>query len=246
MKCNSTPLHNLGGKTPFIKRVLLIRKRGAVIKAIAPQQTPTGGKVVKMVSKKSIKKEEDLRVEDQAHEESNEALKARIAELEAEKRQRESVDVVDDNYIQEIERLRRKSKTGLNEIKYKEIAPEMVKLWHVSGHNVGKLVGPIILEQAEETFLRFRKSGIRLSSVKPSEEWIERYKQTEEYKNAAAIEAKRRAGKSKTNKESQVEKLTAAIAKSQGVDPSKLNSLADEGSVKHAKPASMLNEFSKV
>lgn len=159
-------------------------------------------------------------------------LRARVEQLEKEKSDREEGD--ENAYIKEIEILRRKSKTGLNEIKYKEIVPEMICLWHVSGHNVGKRVGPVMLEQGEETYLRFRLVGIRLSATRPTEEWIAKYKLTPEYKKAADIEVKRRAGKDKSRKESEVDKLTNAISKLSGIDPKKLNVIApSQGDIKH-------------
>ena len=176
-------------------------------------------------------------------------LRAKVAQLEKEKSDRLNSELLntDENaFIKELEVLRRKSKTGLNEIKYKEIMPEMIKLWHVSGHNVGKMVGPIVLEQAEETFLRFRKFGVRLSATKPTPEWIEQYKKTAEYKKAAEIETKRREGKQKTRKESEVEKLTQAIAKMEGIAIDKVNSIKSEGDVKMGKQGDKLNQFARV
>lgn len=161
-----------------------------------------------------------------------EELRAKVAALEAEKEERENGD--ESTYIKEIEILRRKSKTSLNEIKYKEIVPEFISLWHVSGHNIGKRVGPVMLEQGEETYLRFRLAGIKLSAIKPTEAFIAKYKLSAEYKKFEAAEIKRRAGKNKSRKESEVEKLANAISTLSGIPKDKLNSLApSEGDIKH-------------
>jgi hypothetical protein len=62
----------------------------------------------------------------------------------------------------------------------------------------------------------FEKAGIKLSLKKPSEEFIESYKQTAEYKASAKKEEARRERKNGSRKESEVEKLTKAVAKMAG------------------------------
>ncbi len=172
------------------------------------------------------------------------ALRSRVAELEKEKQDRDENS--EDDYMKEIIQLRRKSKTSLNEIKYKEIAPETISLWHVSGHNVGKRVGPVMLEQGEETYLRFRTAGIKLSAKRPTEEWIARYKETEEYKKSEAAEIHRRSYKDRSRKESEVDKLTKAVATMAGIPANKLNSIAaSEGDIK-TRDVSLLNSVPKV
>ena len=146
-------------------------------------------------------------------------LRNRVAELEA----RESAEIVQDgNLTKEMQQLRKVKDNGLNEIKYEENFPKTLFLWHVSGHNVGKRVGPIHTTNAEQTFMNFSDAGIRLSLNRPSEAWIEKYKETQEYKTAAEIERKRRAGKNRSTKANETERLIAIIAKQQGVDPKTL------------------------
>lgn len=162
-----------------------------------------------------------------------EALRNRVAELEQQKKDAElAAGETLGSYVKEMDGLRKAKSKGLNEIKVKENFPEYVSLWHVSGHNVGKRVGPIDANNAEYTFLVFAFFKIRLSMTKPTEDWIERYKQTEEYKISANKEADRRARKAGTAKESEVEKLTRAIAKMQGIDPDKVNALLPQDQVK--------------
>lgn len=155
-------------------------------------------------------------------------LRQRVADLETEKLAQS--DSEHGSYMKEMENLRKAKGKGLNEIQVKEISPKTVSLWHISGHNIGKRVGPINAELAEETFLRFSFFKIRLSLSRPSEEFIAKYKQTPEYKAFAAAEVKRRAGKSFSRKESEVEKLTNAIATMQGVKPDQLNQIAQSPS----------------
>lgn len=156
------------------------------------------------------------------------ALRNRVQELE---QKNEQLLQGQGSYAEEMAKLKNVKGKGLNEIQYKEIAPPSVALWHVSGHNVGKRVGPIHPDNAEETFLRFSFFGIKLSLTKPTEAFLEAYKKTAEYKNSADKEAKRRAGKSKTNKKSEVERLTEAIARMQGVPKEELNSIKDPNEV---------------
>lgn len=156
------------------------------------------------------------------------ALRNRVAQLEQTNRDLEEGQGA---YAQEMAKLKSQAGKGLNEITYKEIAPPSVSLYHVSGHNVGKRVGPIHPDNAEETFLRFAFFGIKLSLTKPSEAFLEAYKKTPEYIKASEKEVKRRAGKNKTNKESEVSRLTEAIARMQGVPASEINRIKNPNEV---------------
>lgn len=161
------------------------------------------------------------------------ALRGRVAQLEQEKKDAEEVAGSSDNaYMKEMNDLRKAKSNGLNEIKVKEFSPKTVRLWHVSGHNVGKCVGPIDANNAEETFLRFAFFKIRLSLTRPSDAWIEKYKQTEEYKVSAEIERKRRARKNGTAKTSELDKLIRLQAKQLGIKPEDLNQIMDPTEVR--------------
>lgn len=182
----------------------------------APGQHLTQGKEGNM-AKKDILEQNEL-----------ELLRNRVAQLEAEK----ANDQGTDRYLREIQDLKKSQTQGMNNVVIKPIQGDKhISLWHVSGHNIGKKVGPIHPGSAEDTFIAFSQAGIKLSMRKPTEEFIEEYKKSKEYKDAEAKEIKRRASKDRSRKESQIEKLTAAIAKSQGIDPSKLNSIKDRAEV---------------
>ncbi len=128
-------------------------------------------------------------------------------------------------YLKEIQELKRKKGKGLNEIQTKEIFDvKYISLWHISGHNVGKRVGPIHPDLAEDTFIMFSNKGIKLSIHKPTESFIEEYKNTQEYKDAAEKERLRRKGKAESFKDKTIEKMTKAFAKAQGLDPSAMES----------------------
>lgn len=154
------------------------------------------------------------------------ALRAKVAQLEAEKEQG-----TNDAYFKEIQQLRKNQTASLNEIKVKDIAERHVSLWHVSGHNIGKRVGPVHHSSAEDTFIMFEKAGIKLSLKKPTEEFIENYKQTAEYKAAAKKEELRRSRKNNSRKESEVEKLTQAIGKMTGLNKDQIVSIKSKDEV---------------
>lgn len=162
-----------------------------------------------------------------SQEDELQALRNRVADLEREKEANSS-----EKYLKEIQDLRKSQTQGLNNVTIKPIQSDKhISLWHVSGHNIGKRVGPIHHASAEETFLSFAKVGIKLSMTRPTEEFIENYKKSKEYKDFEAKEIKRRDTKNRSKKESQIEKLTQAIAKSQGVDPNTLNSIKQQHEV---------------
>jgi hypothetical protein len=157
-----------------------------------------------------------------------EALRARVASLEEEK-----ASGSDDKYFREIQALKNAKNKGVGNVEMKIIQDhKRISLWHISGHNIGKRVGPIHPASAEDTFTMFAHVGIKLSLNKPTEEQIEKYKESAEYKKAEAAEIKRRAGKNKSRKESEVERLTQAIAQMNGVRPSEVNRIKDESEVK--------------
>ena len=171
-------------------------------------------------------KEDQMAKKDVLEQNELELLRNRVAQLEAEK------ENGSDRYLKEIQDLKKSQTQGMNNVVIKPIQGDKhVSLWHVSGHNIGKKVGPIHPASAEDTFIAFASAGIKLSMRKPTEEFIENYKKSKEYKDFEAKEIKRREQKNRSKKESQIEKLTAAIAKSQGIDPKKLNSIKDEHEV---------------
>lgn len=182
-----------------------------------------------MAGKKTIKAKDQSAVndQDQAQEqipltmderEELEQLRARNAHLESSANE-------DSKYLQEMQDLKAKGNSGLQTIPYKEVSDvKYISLWHISGHNIGKRVGPIHPGAAEDTFLMFRKAGVRLSSKQPTPEFIAKYKETAEYKNAAEKERVRR--EAKKGKKGNIDKLIEAIAKDRGVSASEVVQIA--------------------
>lgn len=157
-----------------------------------------------------------------------EALRAKVAQLES----KES-SASDDKYFREIQALKNAKNKGVGNVEMKTIQDhKRISLWHVSGHNIGKRVGPIHPASAEDTFTMFANAGIKLSLNKPTEEFIANYKLSKEYKDAEEKEIKRRNMKQRSRKESEVERLTQAIAKMSGIKPNEVNRIKDESEVK--------------
>lgn len=155
-----------------------------------------------------------------------EALRLKVESLE---RDREASD--DSRYFREIQSLKTARNNNVGAIQIKTIQDhKRISLWHVSGHNIGKRVGPIHPASAEDTYTMFAGAGIKLSLNKPTQEEIEVYKNTKEYKLAEAKEIKRRLAKNKSRKESEINKLTQAISQMAGVKIS--NAIKDESEVK--------------
>ncbi len=169
-----------------------------------------------------------VRMKNTGNQEELDALRAKVAELEA----KESSSS-DEKYFREIQALKNAKNKGVGNVEMKTIQDhKRISLWHVSGHNIGKRVGPIHPASAEDTFTAFANVGIKLSLNKPTEEFIESYKQGKEYKEAETKEIKRRATKNRSRKESEVEKLTQAISKMTGIASTEVNRIKDESEVK--------------
>ena len=162
-----------------------------------------------MVKKQDLENKE---IKEDANLKELELLRARVATLEAEKR----VPVV--NPFNEIQQMRVRGQDDAGAIKYKDIHDHRnIRLWHTNGREVGRSIGPIHPANAETAYLTFAQKGIILSVRKPTAEQIERYKETDEYKSLAKIEAVRRESKKTMSKENSVDKLTAAVAKLAGI-----------------------------
>ena len=161
------------------------------------------------------------------------ALRARVAELELKDQNGSGAN--DSNLVKEMAAIRKIKGNGLNEIQVQDNFPKRIFLWHVSGHNVGKRIGPLEATNAEDTFMRFNDFGIRISLNKPSEAWIEEYKKTKEYIDSAEVERVRRASKNKSTKEGQVDRLLGVMEKQFGLGKESLASIRPESEVTRRK-----------
>ena len=165
-------------------------------------------------------KDENAEVKDvSAGEQELQSLRSRLAEIETRNKMlEEQAKIPRIDHLGEMRQMREQGKNDANVIKYKDIHDHRnIRLWHTNGREVGRSVGPIHPANAEETFQRFATKGVILSISRPSQESIDRYKSTEEYKSLMRIEEARRESKKTMSRENSVDKLTAAIAKLAGV-----------------------------
>lgn len=140
-------------------------------------------------------------------------LQTRISELEIKNKElAEQNKAITGSSLEQIRIASKKNRKDASGIRYKEVIEYVpLKLYHVSGVNIGKVVGPMHPDNAEDTFMRFAGKGIKLSINPPTEAEIEKYKQTEEFKALDVKEKKRRDGRTRSRKESEVDRLTKAI-----------------------------------
>lgn len=154
-----------------------------------------------------------------------ERLRERVAELEREKSSKPT-SVVENHYLNELKEIRQKGRSNAGGIQYKDVHDHInIPLYHLNGLRIGKVVGPIHPENAEQVFTRFAAIGIRLSIRQPTLEEIERYKETEEYKKLERDFQKVRQDREKSKRGSEVEKLTKAISKMVGIPEESVNQI---------------------
>lgn len=162
-------------------------------------------------------------------------LQNRIAELEAEKAERDRNAPSDQRpYIDELTKIKeRKDKAmSVNGITYKDIHDHVnIPLYWTNGVHIGKMVGPIHPGNAEDVFMQFKKAGVILSLKKPTDEAIKNYKSTLEYKKLEDAFNKRRLQKLKSKKDSEIDRLTKLIALQSGVSPDKVNAIKGQEEV---------------
>lgn len=164
------------------------------------------------------------------------ALRAKVAQLEAEKAEAaKNNSSVENIYVDEILKMKEKGRSA-GEIKYKDIHDHKnVPLFHVNGLRIGKMVGPIHPGNVEDVFMTFKKAGIILSIRKPSEEQIAVYKATPEFKKLEDAFLKKREAKNRSKKTSEVERLTKLISQLSGIPADKLNDIKQPDEVGPAK-----------
>lgn len=151
-----------------------------------------------------------------ALEEENRLLKQRIADSE------KLSGGIGDRLSGEIKKIRQKGKSSANQIVVHERHDHKnVSLWTRDG----KRIGPLHPDNAIQTLQRFADLGIQLTADMPTEEEISAYKETDEYKEAARREDKRRTLKNKSRRSGQMEKLAAEIAKMSGTTVDAINSI---------------------
>lgn len=141
------------------------------------------------------------------------ALQNQIAELQEQNAKlAEANSKVAGNSLEDIRRAARRGRKDATTItvrEFKDYVP--IRLYHVSGANYGKLVGPMHPDGAEDAFMRFASKGITLSINKPTAEQIEAYRNDPKNAEIFGKEVKRRESRNRSRKESEVDRLTKAV-----------------------------------
>lgn len=154
----------------------------------------------------------------QALEQENIILRKKLAD--AEKLQSEFQNALGDNVFNEIKKIRQKGKSSATRLTVTEHHDHKnISLWT----KYGKRIGPMHPDNAIQTLNRFADFGIMLSADQPTDEQVEAYKQTSEYKAFEIKESKRRAIKQKSRRSGQMERLATEIAKMSGLTVEAIN-----------------------
>lgn len=147
-------------------------------------------------------------------------LESRIAQLEAENialRQKEVPQQVQDGLLKELDELNRRSINTSGRLTVKEIDDHKnIALYHTNGHQVGKKMGPMHPSNARVEMERSARRGLRLSVIKPTEEFIAAYKKTPEWIKLEEAFQKDRAKKLKSKTPAGIDRIVTAIEKMSG------------------------------
>jgi len=134
-----------------------------------------------------------------------------------------------DNLTSEMKKIRAKSRPTLNSILVKEVIDHKnISLWT----KLGKRIGPMHPDNAIQTLNFFADLGILLTADRPTDEEIETYKQTTEYKMLEKRENDRRITKDKSRRSGQIEKLAKEIALMSGTTVEAINHILKAHEVK--------------
>lgn len=150
----------------------------------------------------------------------NEALKIKLAAMEADRPQMENA--LGDTLSNEMKAIRQKGKSSANTITVQEKNDHVnISLWT----RWGKRIGPLHPDNAIQTLNRFADIGILLTATRPTPAQLEAYKETAEYKSMIKREDSARAIKSKSKRSGQMDRLCAEIARMSGTTVEAINTL---------------------
>lgn len=179
------------------------------------------------------KEKEDMKKQ-QSLEQENRILREKLAEQE--KLHAETNKILGGELSQEMKKIRQKGKSTANSIVVKEFSDHRnVSLWTKDG----KRIGPLHPENAVQTLNRFADIGIFLTSDRPTQEQIDAYMQTTEYKLRVKKEKERRETKNRSRRSGQLERLSAEIAKMAGTNVEAINHILKAHEV---RPLSSVNK----
>lgn len=143
-------------------------------------------------------------------------------------------DTTFNKFQSELSKIRKRGRVESDKIIVKEITDHKnISLWTKDG----KRIGPMHPHNAEKAFNTFWNMGIQLSADQPTQEEIEAYKKTGEYKAKETEFKSVRERKDKSRRAGQMEKYAKMIAEMTGTNLSLINSI-----VKNAKDIRPLAE----
>jgi hypothetical protein len=150
----------------------------------------------------------------------NESLRAKLAEQET---IRETATAGYTKTLQsEINKIRNRGKSTVNTIVVKESHDHKnISLWTAEGERLG----PFHPDNAEKLFTDLTAAGVRVSADKPTQEQIDEYKKTDEYKRKKDAFDKKRAIKDKSRKAGAIERLAEKIAAMTGQQSEAINKI---------------------
>ncbi len=162
-----------------------------------------------------------------ATEQENIILKQKIADLEAS--QSSFQNALGDGLANEMKKIRQKGKASANSLTVTEKHDHKnISLWT----RYGKRIGPMHPDNAIQTLNRFADIGIRLVVDKPTQEQMEKYCATPEYKEFIRKQNERIAVKQKSRRSGQMEKLATEIARMSGTTVDAINHILKAHEVK--------------
>jgi hypothetical protein len=178
--------------------------------AEAPPAPPTEQKLPKPIKETPAQKIERL-------EQENADLKAIAAS-------QPTLSPADSKYMQDMAFFD-KQKVGAGKIQVKEITDHKnISLWTPWG----KRIGPLHPHNARHTYMKFRKLGRVLYVQKPTEDQIQAYYKTPEYKAWKIKEDENRARKRKSRGKGELDKILDAMVKITGQTKGDLQGILDK------------------
>lgn len=125
-------------------------------------------------------------------------------------------------YFKDMDFIRKHGRNDANKIQLKEITDHKnISLWT----KLGKRIGPSHPDNARQTYERFWRNGVKLLVQKPSEEQIEAYKQTDEYKQWKKKFDENRARKNRSRRKGETERILGLIAQMSGKSVNEIHNI---------------------
>jgi hypothetical protein len=171
-----------------------------------PPHQATRKEGIKMARTKKIEGEQTLTSEEVA------LMRQEIADLKLKVRSQKA-----DPY-EEIRKASIKNQQGSQQIAIRHFTDhKKAALYHTNGFHIGKKIGPLHPGLLDYTFTVFKNKGITLSITCPTQEEIEAYKTTQEFKDAEEAQKRNKPHRYKKQTPDETQRIIAQFAKVIGV-----------------------------